>query len=118
MANPSVDKHWELIGKKLDQIYSITDDISGSLDTITSELIEDDSLKKMKKKERDAHLKKIAEERFPEIVKEIKAFNAGIEGLCVWIEEAKDELSRQEDLINDIERLKDEIDEKKRELDL
>ncbi|MBL8210534.1 MAG: hypothetical protein JNK87_07480 [Bryobacterales bacterium] len=104
-----MDKHLESISKKLEQVYSITSDIDGSLDIIMSDLIASDPFKAMKKKDREAQLKKLAEELFPSIVKEIKAFNAGIEGLSLWIEEAKDKLERQEDLLSDIEQLKDEI---------
>jgi hypothetical protein len=114
----NADEHLEKIRGDVEKVYEILEGIGDSFDIVYEEFSKEEAAKKMKKKEREAYLKKVAEERFPKLIKEIQGLNLAMEGVTLWVEEAKDELERQQDILNDIENLKDEIEDKKRELDV
>jgi len=111
------EKKMQEISDTLDKLNGLLDEAYFFSDGVYNELSEGLDVP-TKKKQREAFLKKKAVERFPEIVRQVEQLDVALQGVGLYIDEAKETLQSKMDALEEIAELQDELEQRKQELDL
>ena len=105
------------ISDSLDSIHNLLQEAYFIEDGVWSE-ISDNMILPKKKKEREELLRRLAKKNFPDVVSSIQELDASMQGIGLFVENVKSDLDSVYDELGDIESLQEEIEDKKRELDM
>lgn len=107
--------------EKINVALSELEDLLDSCDFFSAEMVNDltkgEEIPK-KKKDREAFLKERAVQRFPKIMSDIDSLDVSLQGIGVRLEEVRSKLNEDMEKLEDIESLQEEIEDKKRGLEI